>query len=275
MVSSLVPASAGDPLLRSLPSPAAAPRRRSGPSRAVQRRNRRVEAHRDLVRPLAIHYARCSGEPSEDLIQVGLLGLIRAAELYRAATTTPFEAFARPHVRGAILHYLRDLAPRVRLPRRQAERLELLQRLERSTAGQPGRLGAELERNGLNPEQCRLLLRQRQLCRAGSLTPEQLADLPAEPAQPAGEGHAGERQAEVMLADLPENERLVVRRIVLEGFSCRRLASELGVSPMTVQRRLQRGLEGIRQGLVSGEGERLALSCSTPAGPVPSAVPGC
>lgn len=228
-----------------------------------------------MVRPLAIHYARCSGEPSEDLLQVGLLGLIRAAELYRAATTTPFEAFARPHVRGAILHYLRDLAPRVRLPRRQAERLELLQRLERSTAGQPGRLVAELERIGLDPEQCRLLLRQRQLCRAGSLTPEQLAALPAEQDPPMGEGPTGERQADAMLADLPEEQRLVVRRIVLEGFSCRRLACELGVSPMTVQRRLQRGLEGIRRGLATGDGGRSRISCPTPAGRVPSAVPGC
>ena len=101
----------------------------SGPAavttaRATERlrvRNRRVEAHRDLVRPLAIHYARRCGESWEDLLQVGLLGLIRASELYRPESGTPFDAFARPHVRGAILHYLRDLSPVVRLPRRAAE----------------------------------------------------------------------------------------------------------------------------------------------------------
>jgi len=239
------------------------------------RRNRRVVAHRDLVRPLAIHYARCSGEASDDLMQVGLLGLIRAAELYRAAMATPFEAFARPHVRGAILHYLRDLAPRVRLPRRQAERLEQLQRLERVTAGHPGRLVAELERIGLDQEQCHLLLRQRRLCRAESLSLEQLADLPAE-ADPPAEAEANTEQgAETMLALLPSDQRLVVRRIVLEGFSCRRLAAELGVSPMTVQRRLQRGLEGIRRGVATAEGDRSAISCPTPADRAPSAAPGC
>ena len=256
------------------PGAAAASRARSGPSRTVLRRNRRVEAHRDLVRPLAIHYARCTGEASDDLMQVGLLGLIRAAELYRAATATPFEAFARPHVRGAILHYLRDLAPRVRLPRRQAERLEQLQRLERSNAGQPGRLVAELERIGLDPEQCRLLLRQRQLCRAPSLSPEQLEEVPAEADRPAEEEPKGEGRAHDMLNQLPADQRLVVRRIVLEGFSCRRLAAELDVSPMTVQRRLQRGLEGIRKGLATADGTPSAISCSTPAGRVPSAVPG-
>jgi RNA polymerase sigma-B factor len=32
------------------------------------------------------------------------MGLLRAAELYKPQTATPFEAFARPHIRGAILH---------------------------------------------------------------------------------------------------------------------------------------------------------------------------
>jgi RNA polymerase sigma-B factor len=257
------------------PGPTAPSRTRNGPSRTVLRRNRRVEAHRDLVRPLAIHYARCTGEASDDLMQVGLLGLIRAAELYRAAAATPFEAFARPHVRGAILHYLRDLAPRVRLPRRQAERLEQLQRLERSTAGQPGRLVAELERIGLDQEHCRLLLRQRQLCRATALTPQQLEEVAAEGDRPAEVEPRAQGRAQAMLALLPEDQRLVVRRIVLQGFSCRRLAAELGVSPMTVQRRLQRGLESLRTGLTTADGSPSPISCRAQADRVPSAVPGC
>lgn len=235
------------------------------PTRSVRRRNRRVEAHGELVRPLAIHYARCSGEPSEDLIQVGLLGLIRAAELYRASTTTPFAAFARPHIRGAILHYLRDQAPRVRLPRRQAERLEQLQRLERVTAADPGRLAAEISRIGLSAEQCRLLLRQRRLCRAGSLSLDQLADLPSDAtaSEEAGATDAATAPgaADGMLAVLPQDQRLVVRRIVLEGFSCRRLAAELGISPMTVQRRLQRGLEGIRTSIQADRAASGAPGC--------------
>lgn len=246
------------------PRPAASPLagtagrlRRRPNARALQRRNRRVEAYRDLVRPLALHYARCSSECAEDLIQVGLLGLIRAAELYQPATSTPFDAFARPHIRGAILHYLRDLAPRVRLPRRQAERLEQLQRLERSTAGEPARLARELERVGLDAEQCRLLARHRQLCRAIPLSPERLAEIPA-PAGGDPDPEGARPRAEAMLAALPAELALVVRRIVLEGLSYRRLATELRVSPMTVQRRLQKGLEALRRAIDSGAVARAA-----------------
>lgn len=247
-----------------LASPTARSRRRPN-ARALQRRNRRVEAHRDLVRPLALHYARCSGECGEDLIQVGLLGLIRAAELYQPATTTPFDAFARPHIRGAILHYLRDLAPRVRLPRRQAERLEQLQRLERSVAAEPGRLTRELERAGLDPDQCLLLLRHRRLCRALPLDAERLAEIPAEP-ETLPEPEETPPRAEALLAALPAELALVVRRIVLEGLSYRRLASELGVSPMTVQRRLQRGLEALRQAIATGAIATGAIACGPMAG---------
>ena len=96
------------------------------PGRRLLQRNRQVEANRDLVGPIAAHYAAHSAEAREDLEQVGLLGLIRAAELYSSDQGTPFEAFAKPHIRGAILHYLRDQAPAVRLPRRQAERVRAL-----------------------------------------------------------------------------------------------------------------------------------------------------
>ena len=61
-------------------------------------RNRRVEQYQAVVRPLALHYSRCCRESFDDLLQVGLMGLIRAAELYREDRHTPFEAFARPHM---------------------------------------------------------------------------------------------------------------------------------------------------------------------------------
>ncbi len=71
---------------------------------SVQRRNARIETYLHLVQPIARHYARVCPESREDLQQVGLLGLIRAADRYRSAEQVPFAVFARPHIRGAILH---------------------------------------------------------------------------------------------------------------------------------------------------------------------------
>ena len=44
------------------------------------RRNARVEHHMRLVEPLARRYAAKSGQDTDNLLQVGLMGLLRAAE---------------------------------------------------------------------------------------------------------------------------------------------------------------------------------------------------
>jgi len=58
----------------------------------LNQRNRRVASYRELVRPIALHYSALSPECADDLIQVGLLGLIRAAELFLPSLGTPFSA---------------------------------------------------------------------------------------------------------------------------------------------------------------------------------------
>ena len=76
-------------------------------NRQQARRNARVEQHMRMVEPLARYYAKTTGQDPDDLRQVGFLGLLRAAERYEGSRDVPFQAFARPHIRGAILHYLR------------------------------------------------------------------------------------------------------------------------------------------------------------------------
>jgi RNA polymerase sigma-B factor len=224
----------------------------------LQQRNRRVEAHRQLVRPLAVHYARLSRESSEDLQQAGMLGLIRAAELYRQELKTPFEAFARPHIRGAILHYLRDVSPLVRLPRRQAElqdRVLQWQRQQGPGLNRPAMLATMQRELGLSPDQWLLLERNWAMNRPASLDPEMLEDLAS--AEEAGlpGTTAAPLPLGAMLAVLDSQQQLVVRRVVLEGWSYRKLAADLGVSPMTVQRQLRKGLERLRQHLDGVTGE--------------------
>lgn len=252
-------------------APARGTVRRSGASAALRRRNRRVETYRDLVRPLALHYARRCQESWEDLLQVGMLGLIRAAELYRSEQGTPFPAFARPHIRGAILHYLRDEAPSVRLPRRQAELQERLQRLESRGPNPDGTemsAGAALrERLGIDEAHWNLLLRQRQLCRPLPLEGAHLEELAAPEAGPSEERLVALRE---LLDQLDPRQQQVVRQVVLGGWSYRRLAAQMQVSPMTVQRLLHRGLATLR-----GQLEALELRTDRPGCPAGSAPRGC
>ena len=238
--------------------------------RGIQRRNRRIEQYRDLVRPIALHYQQRCAEPLDDLIQVGLLGLLRAAELYRPDTRTPFSAFARPHVRGAILHYLRDLAAPVRLPRRLEERRQQLGRLRRQWpcrgAAEPS---AEQLRQamGLNRRQWQELERCLPLQKPLSLDEalmEERQEVVGDASGSAAVGPGPEArgpEATELLSQLEEPLRAVVERVVLAGWSYRRTAEQLQVSPMTVQRRLRRGLEQLRRLLSPGAAvPRLAAS---------------
>lgn len=235
-------------------------------SPAQKRRNQRVSRYQQLVRPLACHYARRCREPLDDLIQVGLLGLLRAAELYSPASGTPFEAFARPHVRGAILHYLRDVAPSLRLPRRLGERQLQVQRALRQFRQDHGRDPGSQElcqRLGFSPAQWQQLEDARRLSVVLPLDPERL-EVEAEGAQVELPG--GDDDVSAALGLLEPGIREVVRQVVLEGRSYRAAASALQVSPMTVQRRLHRGLAELRQ---------LLSSTTPPCRPVRSAVAAC
>jgi RNA polymerase sigma-B factor len=213
-----------------------------------------VERYQAVVRPLAVHYARCTPESIDDLLQVGLMGLIRAAELYNEDRQIPFEAFARPHIRGAILHYLRDAAPLVRLPRRQAELQERFNRLRRHPAllgDGPSGLAALCRSLGVTGAEWQRLEVQRLLARPANLEDPALAEAVAAAsaaADPAPEG-SGPVSVADLLARLEPRERLVVRRVVLGGWSYRRLGRQMEVSPMTVKRLLQKGLEQLRQHL--------------------------
>ena len=79
-------------------------------------RDRLVMEHVPLVKTLAQRLAQRLPSQVEmnDLISVGVLGLIDAATRYRASLGVPFDAFARRRVNGAMLDALRELdwAPR-------------------------------------------------------------------------------------------------------------------------------------------------------------------
>lgn len=237
--------------------------------RTIQQRNCRIEQYQQLVRPIALHYHLRCAEPLDDLVQVGLLGLLRAAELYSRQRQTPFDAFARPHIRGAILHYLRDTAPAVRLPRRLEEQQQQLARLRRQCS-QPPSSEQLRQAMGLSAAQWQRLLESGLHRRPMSLdqlmldpeATDQLAGLQTSAGETERDGEGDVRH---LLGQLESCQRAVLERVVLAGWSYRRTGEALQISPMTVQRRLRSGLAHLHQLLRAG----------SPVAGVASAVPGC
>ena len=232
----------------------------------IESRNQRVRGYLALVKPIAQYYANCSPEPLEDLLQVGLLGLLRAAESFNPDQETPFEAFAKPHIRGSILHYLRDVAQPIRLPRRL---LEFKDRLNR--------LGLEqLMSLGLSQADQRRLREIENWKRPLSLDLAMEEELSTPLATEERIGSPFEHgEVLELLAHLEPQLEVVVRQVVLAGWSYRRTADRLHVSPMTVQRRLKRGLEMLKNAL-DGSGQGTNALRPQPCGhPAASAAPGC
>jgi RNA polymerase sigma-B factor len=77
-------------------------------------RDRLIEAHLPLVRALARRFA-WRGEPVDDLVQAGCVGLINAVDRYDPSRGS-FEAYAIPTITGEIRRHLRDRCALVRMP---------------------------------------------------------------------------------------------------------------------------------------------------------------
>lgn len=79
-----------------------------------------VEQHYNLVIYVARKFLG-KGEALEDLIQVGIIGLMKAMENYDPSYNAEFATYAMPMIVGEIKHYFRDHARLVKLPRRLHE----------------------------------------------------------------------------------------------------------------------------------------------------------
>ena len=79
-----------------------------------------IEQHEGLVRHVAKDYSD-SGEPFEDILSVGMMGLVHAVDRFDPERGTKFATFAVPTIRGEIQRYFRDHTWGIRVPRRIQE----------------------------------------------------------------------------------------------------------------------------------------------------------
>ena len=74
-----------------------------------------VSKYQPLVRSIAKKYHK-SGEPVEDLEQIGYLGLLNALQLFNEKKGVKFTTYATWLINGEIRHYLRDKHTIVKIP---------------------------------------------------------------------------------------------------------------------------------------------------------------
>ena len=86
----------------------------------MEAREQLVMSHLNLVRFLANKFKN-RGEPLDDLVQVGYLGLLKAIDRFDPDRGLEFTTYATPTILGEIKRHFRDKGWSVRIPRRLQE----------------------------------------------------------------------------------------------------------------------------------------------------------
>ena len=215
-------------------------------------RNRLVEHYEWIARTCA-HRFRDRGEPLDDLIQVGLLGLVKAVIRFDPDNGTPFPGFAIPTVTGELRRHFRDTTWAVHVPRRMKEMAaaigparELLQeRLGRHPTLQE--IATELR---VEVEDVIGGMEASSGYRAGSIH----SDREGGPMQFGAEDERiGQTEAQLaverLLATLPEREQTILRLRFMEDKSQAEIAEVVSISQVHVSRLIRSALMSLRRHL--------------------------
>jgi len=209
-----------------------------------------------LCEPLVRGVARGYDNPglSDDLVQVGFVGLLNAIEHFDPARGTPFVLFARPYVRGEISHFLRDHHTTVRRPRWLEQAAAQIDRVTDDRLSARGRypslddLAATLR---IDEASLVEVLRTREAVRSLSLDAAEADGAPVDHPQQAAPIWEVRVEDRTVLIDalqaLNPLQRAVVFFIFFTDFTQMETAGRLGVSQKHVSRMLATALLRLRQ----------------------------
>ncbi|MGH8962186.1 MAG: SigB/SigF/SigG family RNA polymerase sigma factor [Jatrophihabitantaceae bacterium] len=228
----------------------------AGPERAAVR-DELVVLNTPLVRYLARRFKETK-EPLDDLVQVGMIGLLKAIDRFEPSRGLEFSTYAVPTILGEIKRYFRDATWAVHVPRGARDlhsaivtaRAELNQQLGRSLT-----VADIAERVRASEHEVLAALDAGRAYTSSSL--ESMNEAMGE-GREAGFGFVDcrleqvERRADLQpaISTLPEREqKVLVLRFVYDQ-SQTQIAEALGVSQMQISRLLARSMNQLRDELL-------------------------
>jgi RNA polymerase sigma-B factor len=217
-----------------------------------------VHLHLPLVEHCARRF-RNRGEPYEDLVQVGTIGLIKSIDRFDTDRGVEFSTYATPTVIGEIKRYFRDKGWAIRVPRRLQElrmqingsTAELTQSLGRSpTASElAAKIGCSVEEiiEGLESSNAYATLSLDAGSDSDDSPPAMLDTLGI---HDEGLEHVEMRESiKPLLDQLPPREKQILMLRFFRNMTQSQIATEVGVSQMHVSRLLTKTLDRMRSAL--------------------------
>jgi RNA polymerase sigma-B factor len=217
--------------------------------------------HLPLVEYLARRF-RDRGEPLDDLVQVGSVGLLKAIDRFDLGRGVEFSTYATPTIVGELKRYFRDKGWAVRVPRRLQELSLRMNKLVGQLTQDLGRAPTvpELAKAaGVSDEEVLEALESGQAYSTTSL------DAPSgdDEDSPMRIDRIGEEDVALenleyfaslapLIERLPERERHILYLRFFKGMTQSTIAEQVGISQMHVSRLLTRILVFLREGM---EGE--------------------
>ncbi|MFI7401164.1 RNA polymerase sigma factor SigF [Streptomyces sp. NPDC049541] len=225
-------------------------------------RNTLIEMNISLVRFAAGRF-RGRGDDMEDIVQTGMIGLIKAIDRFELSREVEFTSFALPYIVGEIKRFFRDTTWAVHVPRRLQElRVELAKAREE--------LSSRLDREPTVPELATLMnipeneVIEAQIAANGynssSLDAALTGDGPeggeAVLADFIGVEEDGLRLVEdfqslaPLMAELGERDRQIIHMRFVEEATQAEIGERLGCSQMHVSRLIKRIIAQLREGML-------------------------
>ncbi|MFF7379362.1 RNA polymerase sigma factor SigF [Streptomyces massasporeus] len=225
-------------------------------------RNTLIEMNMSLVRFAAGRFRSRGPEEMEDIVQVGMIGLIKAIDRFELTREVEFTSFAIPYIVGEIKRFFRDTTWAVHVPRRlQEARVQLARATEelRSRLGRTPTVKELSELMSLPEEE----VREARLASNGyNSTSLDAAIGGSEDGETALADFIGvdDRALELvedfhalapMIAALDERDRQIIQWRFAEELTQAQIGERLGVSQMHVSRLLSRCLARLREGMLA------------------------
>ncbi|MGC9530476.1 MAG: sigma-70 family RNA polymerase sigma factor [Candidatus Bipolaricaulaceae bacterium] len=217
-----------------------------------------VRRHAGLVRSVAANFT-FTGEPIEDLVQAGYLGLLGAVANFDLARGVKFSTYATHLIMGEIRHYVRDKHGSVHVPlwiRGLASKVKDAQDGLYQELGRPPALEEIAAALGVTPNMVREALKARDAMTYVSLDAQRRADDPRpsfslEEFAAAREGLPQDVALRIAGAveRLSELKRQIVEGLFYQGKTQTEVGREVGLPQRQVSRMKDRILRQLREEL--------------------------